>query len=288
MIAGENKKGKRFTIATPTKCGTTSLEALAHRLGRAAGGFEPEFRIMDWDRPRRQHRMALPPRYDPMTGKFGEDYGEWGDARRFIITRNPYRRYMSVFEYLRAPANYSQWGAARVQGWDWPGESETKRVNRDPMNFGDFLLWLADERENPDWGTWGKRRDSLAVGRAYRSPWVWTDPLDFSREALDAQPGGGKTVVLWMERLWGEDGTMAALVRKYGLGIELPSRPPHSNRSKASSTPPQEYWGTWPHSKRVYNGRGEFRPFRSAFVQGCDCPPCRIGVHTEAATLAYV
>lgn len=296
MIVGESKKGKRFIIATPTKCGTTSMESLAHRLARAAGGPEPEFRIMDWGSPRRQHRMALPPTLiadDPLTVDTygpGMPHGSWGDARRYLITRNPYRRYMSVYEYLRAPANYSQWGAAWVQGWEWPpGMKGIRPFKReaDPMNFGEFLVFLADARLDPYIGTYGHDRDDPTLGRAYRSPWVWTDPLDFSLSALETQPGGGRTSTLFMERLWGPRGGMARLVSKYGLGVEV-GTPPHTNRSKASTTPPQQYWATWPHSARVYNADGQFRPFRASFVERCDCPPCRIGVWTEAVVLGYM
>ena len=77
----------RWFIATPTKTGTHTLEAIAARpvnhgvlelAGPVAG-----------DNRRRMHRMAPDP--------------TWVGYRPHLLVRNPWSRWVSVYEYLRAP-----------------------------------------------------------------------------------------------------------------------------------------------------------------------------------------
>lgn len=246
-----------FIIATPTKCATTSLEGVAKRHMRNAGIDADLFRIMDWDKPRRQHRMCLPPAMG--TVGEGEEYAdpddgsslarpnpgaEWEDAARILLIRDPFTRYASIYRYLRSPQNYSQWGARYVQGREWGGHDPVIGAtleDLDPMDFPTFLGWLADQREllaEPDEVA---RRGDLSTGSAYRSPWVWTDPLDWSAAVWGVEPGN----VLRLESLWGDDGDLALLFARFGVdGVD--ARELHANRSTGWGSDVDttaEFWG---------------------------------------------
>lgn len=281
-----------FVIATPTKCGTTTLEAMARRAERWAGKPVPEFAIMDWDRPRRQHRMALPP-----TGSLGEGpltMGGWGDADRYLLVRNPFRRYISVYEYLKAPQNYSQWGAREVQGWSWGGHDESKIVQRPPLSFSQFLRWLADARDTYHWmrlEQGPKNRGDLTTGFAYRSPWVWTDSLVDSLMLLRQQPGkGGKKKRLHLMRLENLDRELALLRAQWNLSEGLPLDVMWANRGVATKGGklPEDYWRGVGCVDKVYKGK-VFRPAKVPVLSaGCgECPACAVDVGTEAAALGY-
>lgn len=201
MIISEATK---TLIATPTKCGTTTLEAVARRSEREGDG--AVLRVLDEPDPndtrRRQHRMCPPP------GK--EDW------TRLLLVRNPYDRLTSIYEYLRAPANYSQWGARRVQGREWPGERGA--LSHPPMSFRKFLFWLELEHATlaEDFRDWG-------ASRSYRSPWVWTDTLKDSWRFW-SRDGDVEVGLLRLENLW-ED-----LAAWLGEGV-VNMKPLHSNRS---------------------------------------------------------
>lgn len=209
-----------FVIATPTKCGTTTLEEMCrrHRGGRAHPGL-PSFRIMDWEKPRRQHRMALPVGLD------------WGNADRYLMVRDPRARYCSMYEYLRAPHNYSKFGARETQGRVWGGWQRGRvGLETEPLTFEQFLMFVARQRDVFRSGRWYKRRGDLYEPFAYRSPWVWLDGLDVSYGAFAAQPGGarGEVTCIRLERFWE---SMAALKDRYGL-VSLSVRPTvHANRT---------------------------------------------------------
>ena len=282
-----------FLIATPTKCGTTTMEAIAKRHMRTAGADGDLFRIMDWDSPRRQHRMALPPEVDSDTFFGMRDHGggehEWGEVQRYLFVRNPYTRYMSVYTYLSAPANYSQWGAREIQGNEWGGHDKSKMLKRPKMDFETFLYWLADQRAKKP-----KNRGELTEGRAYRSPWVWTDSLSFSLDALRSQPGAAQeqdVEFLRLENVWSD---LRALSGDWQLGLDL-DRPIHANRSTGygeSGADPssKEFWGGIRCARKAFRGR----VFDSNWVadmnregEGCGCAACAVGVFGEAVAVGY-
>lgn len=237
MITSDGPLG-RFVIATPTKCGTTTLEEMARRHGGgrvSRGGVEvPSFAIYTGEHPRRQHRMALPV----------DD--EWLDAERYIMVRNPFARYVSMYEYLKAPHNYSKFGAREVQGRTWGGLARGKwsaHAHKEPMTFEQFLFFIEKSREWYGSGRWIKRRGDLFRPFAYRSPWVWLDSLEDSYALLRAQPGGGETKVLWLEKFWEE---MAVLKENWGLST-LSVRPTiHANRTLRYAKPWWGYWADFP------------------------------------------
>lgn len=268
MITSDNGM-RRFVIATPTKCATTSMEAVARRHMRNAEKPD-QFRIMDWDHPRRQHRMCLPP---------GDV--NWGAADRYLFVRDPFKRYISIYTYLSAPQNYSQWGARVIQGEEWGGHDKRKMLDEPKMSFKKFLVWLADQRQKAD-SVPGVRGD-LRVGRAYRSPWVWTDSLTDSLSFLSSQPGMGSESVglLRMEQLWDE---LEWLKDEYRIR-DLSLSPVHANRSTgygSGGADPwsKEFWG----GIKCTKGMGKGGP-----VGWCGrCAACRIGVAAEASQLGYL
>lgn len=267
-----------FLIATPTKCATTTLEAVTRRHMRHHG--PGEFDLMEWDSPRRQHRMALPPDVEDANGR----KWKYGDFDRFLFVRNPYRRYMSVYTYLSAPANYSQWGAREVQGVEWGGHDERKIVRRPKMSFETFLFWLADRRADDD-----SKRGSYVLGKAYRSPWVWTDSLTMSLDFLIQQPGDPNinAGLLRMESIWAE---LERLSDEYDLDLNL--SPIHANRSTAygeSGALPggKEFWGGIKCGRRVFRGRIFLGDMVQPTDPDCRCAACAIGVADEAITLGY-
>ncbi len=294
MITGETSKG-RFIIATPTKCGTTTLEALAKRHMRNAGADADQFRIMDWDSPRRQHRMALPPVADSASNNEwnGETSGEneWGAATRYLFVRNPYTRYMSMYTYLSAPANYSQWGAREIQGIDWGGPGGTMPNLPPKKTFEEFLHWLAARRWSLSKKTNAKRRGSLWDGRAYRSPWVWTDSLWRSYDLLQGQPGPAEAnavALLRLEQVW-ED--LAALKEAWDID-SLVLGGLHSNRStgygeEGADPSSREFWGGVRCARKAFAGR-EFLPAGVEERSGCSCGACEVGVASEAEFLGYL
>lgn len=179
--------GKWF-IATPTKTGTHSLEAIASR---------PENRdVMELagappgDNRRRMHRMAPDP--------------SWSGYRGHLLVRNPWSRWVSVYEYLRAPKFYAQWGAREIQGNTWGGskDPEVLRALGSPMSFEDFLYWLLHQRAENYTSTSLHRRGFPSDSHAYRSPWIWLDSLAISRRLLDANLNGvGPSRLLRLEHL---------------------------------------------------------------------------------------
>lgn len=269
-----------FIIATPTKCGTTTLEEMCrrHRGGRAQPGL-PSFRIMDWEKPRRQHRMALP--------------DGWGNADRYLMVRNPYTRYMSMFEYLRAPHNYSKFGAREIQGREWRGLDMGRwspAKDKAPLRFEQFLYWLAAERLIYASGRWPNRRGELTEPFAYRSPWVWLDSLTDSRRQLRQQPGkGGRSVqLIRLERIWDE---LITLKKRYDLRTLSVKASIQANRTltyvKGGGA---AYWGeVGGCAAGVFNSRsgGEFRPAAVRSTPGCECAACVVGVAAEATKLGY-
>lgn len=307
MITSEGIGGA-FVIATPTKCGTTTLEEMCrrHRGGRAYPGL-PSFRIMDWEQPRRQHRMALPA---PTQGT------DWDMADRYMMVRNPYLRYMSMYEYLRAPHNYSKFGAREVQGREWRGLAMGKSslwAKMAPMRFEQFLFFIAESRLIYNNGRWAKRRGDLSQPFAYRSPWVWLDSLDVSRDLLRMQGRGREVGLIRLEEIWA---TLGLLKEQYQLRT-LSVRPTiHANRtltymgngggkpgvgvagrehnSDGIHAVAHAYWGSIKCTARLFRGSngdapdGVFRPERVLWVPGCECAACVVGVGKEAVALGYV
>lgn len=283
MITSEGKVG-RFIIATPTKCGTTTLEEMCrrHRGGRAGEPVDT-FRIMDWEKPRRQHGMVPPE--------------GWDAAARFIMVRNPYDRWVSVYEYLLNPANYSKWGAKEIQGSQWRGKwayGEQQRLgSRPPMNFLQFVEFVIQSRREYASGRWANKRGPFLVPFHYRSPWVWLDRLDESALKLRNQSGFNKTTdVLWslrLENFW--DG-MELLKDWYGLADLSVRRSIHANRSlrRKDGVGGPTYWGGMVScGQHVTRGEGEGMLAAGKVWDRCGiCPACRLGVDVEARALGYV
>lgn len=268
MITSEGPVG-RFVIATPTKCGTTTLEEMArrHRGGRA-GTPRDTFRIMDWEKPRRQHRMVPP--------------AGWHRADRYMMVRNPYTRYVSMYEYLKAPANYSKFGAREVQRDAWRGWGfGRKGLHGHPLGFEDFLGWLVEAREVFSAPRWQKRRGYLSDARAYRSPWVWLDGLD---ESLRLFGGISRVHLLRMEDLWREMARLKAWYRLEDLSVR-PSI--HANRGLRRSGSYAWYWGGIEHGVGCFDG-DEFIKGMWDLPGECLCNACRVGVFEEALNLGYV
>ena len=278
-----------FILATPTKCATTSLEGVAKRHMKNAGADGDLFRIMDWDHPRRQHRMCLPPRVRDaaggivVDGRSGEDdeHSEWMDHDRWLLTRNPFDRYVSIYKYLSSPQNYSQWGAKEIQGSNWGGSTDVFLAARDrgeewpdrpKMNFREFLIWYCDQRDMLRSPEGVEQRGPLDQGRAYRSPWVWTDSLVESAALLEGQDGDGELVgFLSLEHLWdGPDvvGSLRRMLACYDLTDEdINLGELHANRSTgwsgADVTFSRSFWGGFGLSRGNVN-RADFRVLSSA------------------------
>lgn len=85
--------GPGFIIATATKCGTHSWEALAKA--------SPQLEIL---RPQ-QHRMIVPE--------------EYADHDRYIAVRDPYDRLRSMWSFICHSTNRTQWGAKTTRGWSF-------------------------------------------------------------------------------------------------------------------------------------------------------------------------
>lgn len=280
-----------FIIATPTKCGTTTLEEMArrHAGGRISRGgvWQEDFRIMDWEHPRRQHRMALPPQRD------GDR--PWGDVQRCIVVRNPYLRYLSMYMYLREARNFSQWGAREVQGSAWPGPM-AQRLHHEPMAFETFLHWLADRRADARARRVVRQRGDLRTGRAYRSPWVWLDPLPSSVVALASQPGSqaGVVVLLKLEAL---EQDLGAVLKRSGVSVAAGRGGSvvgiRANRTMSlagaggdSAAGEGWAWGGVRHGRHVFDHMGAFQG-PCEVVDGCTCGACVILAAEEARFLGY-
>lgn len=271
-------------IATPTKCGTTTIEAVARRHERNGG---KDFLLFDGESPRRQHRM-VPPLDDFKVKK----------VESILLVRNPFSRYTSIYEYLRAPANYSQWGAKVVQGSDWGGHGENEWADSPPMLFPQFMAWYHARREDAN------PRPDLQDPAAYRSPWVWTDSLSDSYNFLqwNMMHRGGDSYIrlLRLENLW--DG-LAEIAAAHGVQ-DLDLSPLHSNRSTTrhglggEHAVKDEVLEVW---HRYYGGDSGLCPpeafdrlKRSAWscvntsAWGGNCPVCAMGVPQEARDLGYI
>ncbi len=299
MIIGKGKFG-RFLLATPTKCGTTTVEGVARRYERN----NPDgkgFRVFDGESPRRQHRM-MPPLS-----------GNWRGADPHILLRNPYGRYTSIYEYLRAPANYSQWGAREVQGAEWGGHTENPYDDMPPMEFPQFLAWYGERRRmvndltNPAVRRY--ERGLWSDPRSYRSPWVWTDSQSQSLLALKVNTKETRkngVGVLRLESLWAD---LQELAGSYGVK-DLDLSPLHSNRSTARHLPgesaavvadkqgqngPLEAWQQYYGADSGLCSDEVFAGFPvgqwscvNADRWGGPCPACGIGLATEARELGYL
>lgn len=275
-----------FILATPTKCATTSLEGVAKRHMKNAGVDGDNFRIMDWDHPRRQHRMCLPPAVRDATGGIDagdgasedKDHSEWERHDRWLLVRNPFDRYVSIYKYLSSHQNYSQWGAREVQGKEWGGPEDVFTAARErgeewtrhpKMSFPQFIDWLCGHRERLRRPESVKARGPLDMGRAYRSPWVWTDSLTESAEILGSWPGNsGIEGFVTLEHLWGGEGdrgSLARMLRLYGVDtVDLSEL--HANRSTGWDGDvvfSPQFWGGFGFSREGVNS-ARLSPGRSA------------------------
>ncbi len=267
-----------FLIATPTKCGTTTLEEMTRRHGGgrvSRGGVQlPSFRIASDEQPRRQHRMVPPE--------------GWQDVDRYIMVRNPFTRYMSQYEYLRAPHNYSKFGAKEIQGSAWLGWDRGRAgVVGEPMTFQQFLFFIARARREYLQRRWVKRRGDLYSPFAWRSPWIWLDPLDKQESVLDGCSGLGLGTVrrLRLENFWEE---MQFLKDRYGLKTLSVKPSIRANKTLTyDARGPHHYWG-FGCTKKVFEPDGSFDLGRVSPFECGRCAACAVGVVREATALGYV
>lgn len=290
-----------FIVATPTKCGATTVEDVARRFVRNNGADGDMFRMLDWAFPRRKHSMALPPVVRDQTGGIvidghagaEETHDEWEGSDRWLLLRNPFDRYVSIYKYLSLPRNYSQWGAREIQGSSWPGTNKDRWATRTPMSFAQFLNFYCDERERFDSPKGVRRRGTVYEGRAYRAPWVWLDSLPRCADLLAAQPAvdsdwGVVEGFLTLEKLWlGEEetGSLARLFATYGITYPV-GKPLHANKTRAwgserygvyrDVTFDHEFWGGFGLTREGVELAG-FRHVCSGMV----CGLCRSGVVEE-------
>jgi hypothetical protein len=224
----------------------------------------------------------------------------WEDADRYIIVRNPFARYVSIFKYLSNRANYSKWGAMDIQRSEWAGwEKGRTGVHGRPMTFPEFLTYYADSREFFSSGRWGKRRGPFQRPTHYRSPWVWLDSLKDSHNKLQAAPGEPEegVNVICLERLWDD---LEMIKTKYDLGGLWLRRSIHANKTLTyplgdgglAVHVEGDAWEPW---HQFYGPRTKL--CNSKFVEkavckyvrdwGGLCPACRLGIRTEGLKLGY-
>jgi hypothetical protein len=271
-----------FLIATPTKCGTTTLEEMARRNGGgrvSRGGFEnPSFAIYTGERPRRQHRMALP------------SGDQWAAADRYLMVRNPYMRYISMYEYLMHPTNYTKYGSQWLQGKEWGGLPRGRHSPWDyqePATFQQFLQFIVSERKAYAHGRWARRRGPLDHPFAYRSPWVWLDSLMDSWVALMSQPRVGKIECgyIQLEFIWEH---LAGLKDKYGLQDLNVRGSIHANKGlRMRVGGPRAYWNDVGCARELWGIDGGFRWRYVQWSSCCDCLACEVGVAKEASFFGY-
>jgi hypothetical protein len=106
-----------FVMATPTKCGTHTVESVVKRMNKYG---DDSIEIV---RPA-MHRMDPP--------------SACRDYYKMLLVRNPYDRLASVYYYFLDPVNYSQWGAKFVQGFD--------------MSFDVFVRWFTEAKHEAEHG----------------------------------------------------------------------------------------------------------------------------------------
>lgn len=272
-----------FLIATPTKCATTTLEVMAKRNMRRPQRKVNQFRIVDWEPgPRRQHRMALPTH----EGWAGDPDMDFAGLDRYMMVRNPYARLVSLYDYLRAERNYSQWGAREICGDQWAAPKRLRRKVREgpPLTFEEFLLWLAHQRDVHRSPRSVRVRGPVSLGRAYRSPWLWSDSLLDSWGFLYGQGGYARNSgILQMERL---PEVIDYLCDAYQ--INMSRKILHSNKNvMRPSGPPRDYWRSIECTRRLYTKGGDFRPEEVRITAGCECAACIVGVANEAYFFGY-
>ena len=234
-----------FLIGTPTKCGTHTLEAVAKRAERRglgsqlciAGPIAP-------DTSRRQHHMYVP--------------AEWAQYRRLLLVRNPYDRAVSLYEWLRDPAWYTQWGAKYVQRGEHPNAEPGDP--RPAMNFNQFANWFRNTKQI-NIATEGRALSKGHVMRNlqgtadYRSPWIFTDSLANSYahlfDIISFGPGLVAEDFIRIEHVH-EDLASLFATQEVPVLIDLLDTPLHNNKTKGRDGRP---WRDYYFSKRG-NPRG--------------------------------
>jgi hypothetical protein len=223
-----------------------------------------------------------------------EEHGVWGKADVYMMVRNPFARYVSIYEYLKNPANYSKWGAKEVQGSTWPGWSKDRiGVTSHPLSFPQFLTFLCVERQRYAERRWVKRRGHLDSPRAYRSPWVWLDSLTECKQALSANinAGVGKkhrrgVGLIGLENVWD---SLDVIKDRYGIESLWLRRSIQANKTLTYPV------GGWP----TYYGEGVglcSADLNLVSVGAClyramwpagKCPSCALAIAKQAIQLGY-
>jgi hypothetical protein len=216
----------------------------------------------------------------------------WHDADRWFLARSPITRYVSMYEYLRAPHNYSKFGAREVQGRYWGGIGKpgmrSDYAFEDPMNFREFMRFLAYSREAYTARRWVRRRGPLDSPYAWRSPWIWLDPLDkqrevFLRPAWTLLRGWGD---LRLETLWDD---LDALMLRYGLDGEVSTkRSIHANKTLTYSGEGVERYMHYYSGTCLWYALERGAGVRWADEHRCGtCAACALDVVGECARLGY-
>jgi hypothetical protein len=183
--------------------------------------------------------VGLPDRLESKGG-WGSEDRPWGYADRYLMVRSPYARYVSMYEYLKAPHNYSKFGAREIQGREWRGWGQDRQgLKHKPLTFEAFLHFIAEQRVVYADRRWSKRRGDLTDAFAYRSPWVWLDSLEDSARLLASQPGGGVVTLIWLERFWEGMATLKERYKMVGLSVK-PSI--QANKTLTYSGDATSYW----------------------------------------------
>lgn len=154
-----------FIIATPTKCGTTSLQGLVTQWNRL-GGDERVLRMLRGE-SETKHRMA--------PGEGLEGYDRWF-VSRYWKTRLP-----SMYEWLRRKPVDEEIGRSILRAEEAGGRE---------AGWLRFLTILRDTRLQPGYFDGGKRKFGA------RRPYMWTDTLEELSEYLAGVDADG-TFLPW-------------------------------------------------------------------------------------------
>jgi hypothetical protein len=171
---------------------------------------------------------------------------------------------VSVYEYLRAPKFYAQWGAKEVQGSTWGGshDPDLLRSLGPPKTFEEFLSFLLHQRSINYTKPMLARRGSPRDSHSYRSPWIWLDSQIASYAFLNmCLNGTGPAGLLHLENIAVE---LPLIVGPEFAGLDL-----HVDQLNKTTDPTHPDWHDYWQTPKA----------RALAV--------RLGIDREAAALGY-